>query len=551
MPGLLDARGGFNDPITMGLLGASQALLTPMSQGGGLGAAFGAFPAAQQAAEANRYKQMLQAYQMRKMQQEDEDRQSARDLDAQIKAAARNSFVPPSPGSLGGGVAPGSQQGRMLLESMSGDPDFDRANLGAINSAANTVGPQQAVSLPTQGGFDQNNFINELMKVSPLKALELRKSLQGESPWAKINPEKFTQESVARFAATGNPADLVAATDSPRYQFYQGVPGNDYRPDMPPVVFDPRTGTWSISPNPTPQQPSAGRSPTAPAFVPPIGGSAGSPPPQAPAITPEPADPLAPWNGLPPKRADDVRVREGDRIRRLLDAERENLRPEAVALSKMDQFGTLNRRTPTGDALSKTLPSVSSFVSSDKSSMQSLTASMAPREREPGSGSSTDRDMALFVQAVPSIDKEGPVNEAIRNARRAQYNRDVEYINAKEAYFARRGHISGFDAEWQKYANEVPLFANDATPDDFKLNRAAITFEKWQKGGTKQPQGATQQQPARPSGLGTPQVSGQVLGPKPRTFTMQQVLEAAAKRSDLSREQIIAAWKGQGLTMEP
>lgn len=213
MPGLLDGRGGFDDPITMGLLGASQALLTPMSQGGGLGAAFGAFPAAQQAAEANRYKQMLQAYQMRKMQQEDEDRQAARDLDAQIKAAARNAFTTPSPGSLGGGIAPGSQQGRMLLESMSGDPEFDRANLGAINSAANAVGLQQAVSLPTQGGFDQGKFLNELMQVSPLKALELRKSLQGESPWAKINPKEYTPESVKEFAATQNPAVLRAASD--------------------------------------------------------------------------------------------------------------------------------------------------------------------------------------------------------------------------------------------------------------------------------------------------------------------------------------------------
>lgn len=213
MPGLLDARGGFDDPITMGLLGASQALLTPMSQGGGLGAAFGAFPAAQQAAEANRYKQMLQAYQMRKMQQEDEDRQAARDLDAQIKAAARNSFVQPSPGSLGGGITPSSQQGRMLLESMSGDPEFDRANLGAINSAANTVGPQQAVSLPTQGGFDQGKFFNELMQVSPLQAMKLRKEMQADSPWAKINPGEYTPQSVAAFAASNNPADLRKATD--------------------------------------------------------------------------------------------------------------------------------------------------------------------------------------------------------------------------------------------------------------------------------------------------------------------------------------------------
>lgn len=57
MPGLLDGRGGFDDPLTMGLLGASQAFLTPVSQGGGLGAAFGAFPAAQQVALKNKYLQ--------------------------------------------------------------------------------------------------------------------------------------------------------------------------------------------------------------------------------------------------------------------------------------------------------------------------------------------------------------------------------------------------------------------------------------------------------------------------------------------------------------
>lgn len=212
MPGLLDARGGFDDPITMGLLGASQALLTPMSQGGGLGAAFGAFPAAQQAAEANRYKQMLQAYQMRKMQQEDEDRQAARAMDAQIKAAAQNSFGQLSPGSLGGGIAPGSQQGRMLLESMSGDPEFDKANLQAMNSAANTVGPQEPVSAPTFG-FDQNKFFNNLVQVNPLEAMKLRKTLQADSPWAKINPGEYTPQSVAAFAASNNPADLRKATD--------------------------------------------------------------------------------------------------------------------------------------------------------------------------------------------------------------------------------------------------------------------------------------------------------------------------------------------------
>ena len=515
MPGLLDARGGFNDPITMGLLGASQALLTPMSQGGGLGAAFGAFPAAQQAAEANRYKQMLQAYQMRKMQQEDEDRQAARDMDAQIKAAARNSFVQPSPGSLGGGITPGSQQGRMLLESMSGDPEFDSALLQATNSAANTVGPKQALSLPTAGGFDQNRFIDQLMQISPLKALELRKSLQGESPWAKINPKDFTQESVREYAATGNPSVLVAATEN-GFQFVQGVPGNDYAQSMPPGVFNPRTGifsAYSTTPTSGPattsgfNRPSAPSAPTAPAWQP----APSAAPGQQPAPPTELVDPLAPWNGLPPRRADDVRIREGERIRKLLDDERDGLRRDRAALDRMNNFGALNRRTATGDLLSKTVPSVSSFLSSDKSNMSAITAALAPREREPGSGTLSDRDVAMFVQAVPSIDKEGPVNQAIRNARQAMYSRDSDYLKAKEAYFARLGHITGFDAQWKEYADAVPVFADDATPNDFKLNRGATTFEQWKKGGAR----STPAQPAQTqTGIGTQTVSGQVLGPK-------------------------------------
>lgn len=74
MPGLLDGRGGFDDPLTMGLLGASQAFLTPVSQGGGLGAAFGAFPAAQQAAEQRRMRELLQMAQMGNLQSETEYR---------------------------------------------------------------------------------------------------------------------------------------------------------------------------------------------------------------------------------------------------------------------------------------------------------------------------------------------------------------------------------------------------------------------------------------------------------------------------------------------
>ena len=115
MPGLLDARGGFDDPITMGLLGASQALLTPMSQGGGLGAAFGAFPAAQQQAQQQALRQQYMRQQMEGQQAEAELRkmqalaaQRKAEKDAELQAMIQGRLGSQSAWALASGAAQGS-----------------------------------------------------------------------------------------------------------------------------------------------------------------------------------------------------------------------------------------------------------------------------------------------------------------------------------------------------------------------------------------------------------------------------------------------------------
>lgn len=115
MPGLLDARGGFDDPITMGLLGASQALLTPMSQGGGLGAAFGAFPAAQQQAQQQALRQQYMRQQMEGQQSEAELRkmqilaaQRKAEKDAELQAMIQGRLGSQSAGAFASGAAQGS-----------------------------------------------------------------------------------------------------------------------------------------------------------------------------------------------------------------------------------------------------------------------------------------------------------------------------------------------------------------------------------------------------------------------------------------------------------
>lgn len=184
MAGLLD--GAYSpDPLSMGLLGLGSALMTPRAMGGGIG------PGMQQFAQG-----AMQAQMLRRQQQQDElqrklfdlrlseaaetaeDRKRKREMEAALQKAARDAVTPASPGSLGGGVAPGSQQGQMLLSQMSGDPVFDAAMLGGTNAALNSVGPQQPVSAPTAGGFDTRAFLNNLRAAGmPLEAARYEKEM--------------------------------------------------------------------------------------------------------------------------------------------------------------------------------------------------------------------------------------------------------------------------------------------------------------------------------------------------------------------------------------
>jgi hypothetical protein len=187
MAGLLD--GNYTpDPLSMGLLALGSSLMTPRAMGGGIGPGMNAF--AQQAMAAQQMRrQMEQDALQRKLfelklgeaAESAEERKRKREMDAALQKAARDAYTPASPGSLGGGVTPMSQQGRMLLDQRSGDPEFDAAMLGATNSALNSVGPQQPISAPTAGGFNTGAFLNNLRAAGmPLEAARYEKEMMGD-----------------------------------------------------------------------------------------------------------------------------------------------------------------------------------------------------------------------------------------------------------------------------------------------------------------------------------------------------------------------------------
>lgn len=95
------------------------------------------------------------------------------------------------------------------------------------------MGDQEAGIMPSAGrpgipaSFDMSGYAQAMMGVNPMKGMQLMQSLQKELPVDKINPEKFTPASLAKFAQTRNFGDLVPRD---KLEFVEGVGVNPYDP---------------------------------------------------------------------------------------------------------------------------------------------------------------------------------------------------------------------------------------------------------------------------------------------------------------------------------
>lgn len=84
-------------------------------------------------------------------------------------------------------------------------------SMGDVMSAPGAAGPTvaRAGMIPqTQGTFDTNGFVNAMMAKDPIKGMQFKASMAKELPFNKIDPKDFDPASIAKFAQTGNYADL-------------------------------------------------------------------------------------------------------------------------------------------------------------------------------------------------------------------------------------------------------------------------------------------------------------------------------------------------------
>jgi len=159
-----------------------------------------------------------------------------------------------------------------------------------------------------------------------------------------------------------------------------------------------------------------------------------------------------PWQGLPPARADMARQRAFEQAQKYLQENAAVVNQGGEVLSELERFGELNRKSGTGALYEGTLSSFmpESLRGADEKVMQSITADLAPKKRIAGSGTTSDKDIALYLQSLPDISKGGDVNQKIREGYQKQFDRANKKLQFMQGYFDQYGHLNGADVMWQK-----------------------------------------------------------------------------------------------------
>lgn len=173
---------------------------------------------------------------------------------------------------------------------------------------------------------------------------------------------------------------------------------------------------------------------------------------QAPALEAPPGI-RTPWQSLPPARADQMKQRAYEQAQKYLQDNAAVVSQGAEVLNQLEQFGALNQQERTGAGYESFLPKF--LTGENELVMKSITADLAPKKRIAGSGTTSDRDIALYMQSLPSIENRGEVNRKIRENYRQQYERANAKLQFMQSYFDQYGHLNGADAMWEKQKSKI------------------------------------------------------------------------------------------------
>jgi len=153
---------------------------------------------------------------------------------------------------------------------------------------------------------------------------------------------------------------------------------------------------------------------------------------------------------LSPKDQVELQMKQHEEGRKRIAELDSSISNEGKTVEWLKRFGALNENSRTGGLHEQLFSNTGLGRGADEKEMIAIQSYLAPKMRDPGSGASSDRDVSMYLSALPGIDKPGNVNRDIRENFMNQYNKAVSKRTAMESYLYKNGTLVGFDDEWSK-----------------------------------------------------------------------------------------------------
>ncbi|MCR6660728.1 MAG: hypothetical protein NVV72_15790 [Asticcacaulis sp.] len=136
------------------------------------------------------------------------------------------------------------------------------------------------------------------------------------------------------------------------------------------------------------------------------------------------------------------------------------LRDTAIKSSNTDQqvqrFGKLNEQVSTGFGRGGGgFNPLNWFNGPNLQAMESITSALAPTQRVPGSGSSSDKDVEMFRKGLPSIDKFGGANAKIIDNLHNQAVQDRARVSFYDKWVQQHGTLNGAPEAFQQQLDAI------------------------------------------------------------------------------------------------
>jgi hypothetical protein len=153
-------------------------------------------------------------------------------------------------------------------------------------------------------------------------------------------------------------------------------------------------------------------------------------------------------------------------------------RAEKAALQRFNELS--NIQGGTGGIIANTpgLAWAQRTLDPEVAELSQLQATLAPKQRVPGSGATSDYDAKQFERATVGPEKPTATNNAIIAARNAAADNEIAYGDFLESYRTDNGHTRGAEAAWRRYLDANPIF-DKSKSDSFALNPKRQNWQQY------------------------------------------------------------------------